>query len=426
MQEKKNGRKMIIIALVIFAVVSAVLLGLSHLNIDGLNAKKTVIGDKGVSMKDITDENGKFIILDYPEYDVAKCVKLPDYKNFVAHVEPIPEVTDEDVNTNIESYIMYYQKFDRTEEGTVKSGDIVEITYSAYDDGQLVSSYSATDGIIILGESDEPVEFIEAFDGSKVGEMVEFDVSFDSDWADTSVQGHTLHFKGSVSALLTPMKLSDETVSTITDGKYETEAEFRSYIRDEIVAYDKATYENEIATQVSEFLTNESTFKTIPDSLIKWYVSIEMKYYQDMADNYGMSVKEYMANAGITEDLDQFIYLVSQECLPMVQRYVALLAVAEAEGITLDESNEEDASRIEKRYQEVIDGFGLEDKDAAERYYKKSNIYNDALNWKTLDWLMKNTKVEAPVETEEETESSSESIENVETELSSESIENGE
>ena len=44
-------------------------------------------------------------------------------------------------------------------------------------------------------------------------------------------------------------------------------------------AYDKATYENEIATQVSEFLTNESTFKTIPDSLIKWYVSIEMKHY---------------------------------------------------------------------------------------------------------------------------------------------------
>ena len=63
---------------------------------------------------------------------------------------------------------------------------------------------------------------------------------------------------------------------------------------------------------------------------------------------------------------------------------------------------------------------------AAERYYKKSNIYNDALNWKTLDWLMKNTKVEAPVETEEETESSSESIENVETGSSSESIENGE
>ena len=139
MQEKKNGRKMIIIALVIFAVVSVVMLGSPHLNIDGLNAKKTVIGDKVVSMKDITDEKRQVYNLDYPEYDAAKCVKLPDYKNFAAHVEPIPEVTDEDVNTNIESYIMYYQKFDRTEEGTVKSGDIVEITYSAYDDGQLVA-----------------------------------------------------------------------------------------------------------------------------------------------------------------------------------------------------------------------------------------------------------------------------------------------
>ena len=71
-------------------------------------------------------------------------------------------------------------------------------------------------------------------------------------------------------------------------------------------------------------------------------------------------------------------------------RYALLTAVAQAEGITVDEK--EDAELLNDRSSQLIEGLGLSGQEKLLDYYKQSNLYNDVLNWKVLDWLMENVQ----------------------------------
>ena len=397
METKKSNRRAIWVIVGAFLVSGAMILGMSWLtgSQDVFGMRKAMAGDTAVTVtvEDISDENGKFIILDYPEYDVLSYVDLADYREFIAEVDPVPEITEEDIDDNIRSYVIYNKRYDRVETGVVHKDDRVEITYTGYLDGQAVSNYSVDKITTVLGAAGEPDSFVDAFDGTNVGDNVEFDVTFAEDWNDDAVAGKTVHFKGVVSALMITPDVTDENVSEITDGKYETLDAFREYIREELASYDKSVYEGSVSASIAQFLMTQSKFKPIPKELVAWYVSMQMKYYQDMADSYKMSVADYLKDAGISSSLDDFIYLIANDATQPVHRYMALSAVAVKEGITLDDTDPDDQELINARYDEIMAGLGLENHAAVDKYYGKGNIYNDVLNWKTLDWLVANVKV---------------------------------
>lgn len=385
--------------LICVALFMGVMIGtyvLPNLTLPWAAARDSVLGDARVKAADVQDGNGKFVILDYPEYDAAKYVTLPDYGSMTVEAEQPPEITEEDIEENIKSYIVYNDACEAVTEGTVHKGDVITVTYSAAYEGEDVAALSATDSVIELGSAGEPQDFVDVVDGSEIGKVLMFDVTFPDDWSASDWAGKTVQFTVTVTQRNDFPELTDEFVSSLTDGEYGNEAELREYVRQTIEDYDAAVYDEILYNAAMDALLEQSKFKTVPQDLIDWYVSVQMKYFQDYADMYGMTVEEYVSESGLDMTVDEMLQAMAAEAVENVKINGILTALADAEGITVDA--ESDADRIKARQDELMEGLGIETEDVLLDYYKQSNIYNDVRNLKTVDWICDNIKSVAPAD----------------------------
>lgn len=386
---KKKWLSIVTIVLVFGIAFGMSYLASSSLRVSQEDAKKAVTGASAVKAADIQDENGKFVILDYPEdLDLSGYVELCDYHSMQVQTVEKPEITEADIEANIDSYLFYQDKYIQITDRPIAEGDILTMAYTGYQDGKAVDAYTTENVRFALGSGGEPEEFAEHLVGTSVGEEQVFDVTFPDDWTDSVYAGVTLTFHVTVSAINELPDVTEENVSELTDDQFDTLDAFRTYIREQIEAYDTEQYESTLSNEIMDKMLEESTFKTVPQELVNWHVSTQMRYYQDQADQYQMTVEEYLQEAGLPDDIDDVLYEMTEVAVASLKRYAVLDAVADAEGITVDE--EADAAYLEKRSSQLIEGLGLSGEDALESYYHTSNLLHDVQNWKVLDWLMEN------------------------------------
>lgn len=383
-------KKSTLVSAAAVVLVFAGAFGMSYLagglRLTDTDAKKAVTGASAVKAEDIQDENGKFVILDYPEdLDMSSYVTISDYDGMEVTTEKPGEITDELIQQNIDSFISYYGKYDVHTEGTVEKGDIVTVSYTGYQDGVAVAAYTAKDNVLKLGSSDTPAEFEEHLVGAPIGEEQSFTVTFPEDWDDTSYAGRTMDFKATVSAVNEIPEVTDDNVGKITDGKYQTKADFLAYIEQSIKDYEQTQYEAEVGSEILEKLMDQAKFGTVPQELLTWHVSTQMRYYQDMADQYNMTVEEYLQDAGLADSVDDALYAMTQSAVEACKSYGLLDVIADQQGITVD--SEADAADIEERSQQLIEGLGLSGQEKLLDYYGEVNLYHDVQNWKVFDWL---------------------------------------
>lgn len=376
-------------------VVFGVAFGASYMaSVNGLfgdDVKRIVTQGSAVKAEDIQDENGSFVIQDYPEdLDLSGYVVLPDYKNMTVQTVNKPEVTQDRIDANVKSYIAYFGRYEKVTDRPIQAGDIVTISYTGYQDGKEVSNYTASDVLLQLGSEGVPDEFSDNFVGANVGEEKSFDVVFPDDWADETYAGQTMSFKATVSAIDIEPVLSDATVGEITDGEYSTAKEFEDYVAQEIADYDQDQYETTLSDEIMTQLLEDAKFKTVPRELVTWYVAMQMQYYQSMADQYEVSVDQYLQDAGIGDSVDDVLYDMTEQASDDLKGYAVLDAIADAEGISVDP--DADKQMLDDHVSDLISSLGLADEDAVNSYYKQSNVYHDIQNQKVVSWLMNTVK----------------------------------
>lgn len=381
----------------VLAVVAVfgVAFGASYMaSVNGLfgdDVKRIVTQGSAVKAEDIQDENGSFVIQDYPEdLDLSGYVVLPDYKNMTVQTVNKPEVTQDRIDANVKSYIAYFGRYEKVTDRLIQAGDIVTISYTGYQDGKEVSNYTASDVLLQLGSEGVPDEFSDNFVGANVGEEKSFDVVFPDDWADETYAGQTMSFKATVSAIDIEPVLSDATVGEITDGEYSTAKEFEDYVAQEIADYDQDQYETTLSDEIMTQFLEDAKFKTVPRELVTWYVAMQMQYYQSMADQYEVSVDQYLQDAGIGDSVDDVLYDMTQRASDDLKGYAVLDAIADAEGISVDP--DADKQMLDDHVSDLISSLGLADEDAVNSYYKQSNVYHDIQNQKVVSWLMDTVK----------------------------------
>lgn len=381
----------------VLAVVAVfgVAFGASYMaSVNGLfgdDVKRIVTQGSAVKAEAIQDENGSFVIQDYPEdLDLSGYVVLPDYKNMTVQTVNKPEVTQDRIDANVKSYIAYFGRYEKVTDRPIQAGDIVTISYTGYQDGKEVSNYTASDVLLQLGSEGVPDEFSDNFVGTNVGEEKSFDVVFPDDWADETYAGQTMSFKATVSAIDIEPVLSDATVGEITDGEYSTAKEFEDYVAQEIADYDQDQYETTLSDEIMTQLLEDAKFKTVPRELVTWYVAMQMQYYQSMADQYEVSVDQYLQDAGIGDSVDDVLYDMTEQASDDLKGYAVLDAIADAEGISVDP--DADKQMLDDHVSDLISSLGLADEDAVNSYYKQSNVYHDIQNQKVVSWLMNTVK----------------------------------
>ena len=221
-------------------------------------------------------ENGEIIIGDY------STIEIPSNE---------VEVTDEEVDSYIES-ILYYETYtEQITEGTVESGDTVNIDFS----GKIAGEEEPFDGgtaqgyDLILGSGMFIPGFEEQIMGHEIGETFDINVTFPDDYAEElagkdAVFTITINYK---SQEVTP-ELNDEFVKTFSaenlQETLETVDELKAYTYDYLYTLKLDALIMQKLQEISEPVSyNESQFE-----LIKQYFMESLEYNAQMYAAYGM------------------------------------------------------------------------------------------------------------------------------------------
>lgn len=370
------------------------------------SSSSSVIGEY-VETEHMLDENGKFVILDYPADTAGGYVELPELSEI--KIEPVEKavVTDADIASNIESYLIYYNKDTDRTEGIAQIGDRVVINFEASADGEALEGYSAEGAVLQLGSAHEPEGFAEALNGVQIGEEITFQATFPEDWEDEAA-GTTADFTATITAVREIPEVTDENVSELTDGEYESVDAFEAYIRASLEDLDEDAYRESVYAEALESITAGATFKPLSKALLEWYTSVQMKYYQTAADEAEMTMGDYLESMNMGDNPDKVANAIAESGTQAIQRYVLLTAIADQVGIEVDPEDASDSELIESRRHELLHGLGLTSEEEVEDYYGLGNIQNDVRNQKTIDWLVENIKQEHVDEPVEETDGTDE------------------
>ncbi len=280
------------------------------------------------------------------EEDLANCMELGEYKG-ISLTKTVEAVTDDAVDSYIESLVEAVEVDD--ENATVEEGDTVDIAFVGKMDGEEFDGGSSDSYDLVIGSD----TFIDGFEdgliGMKTGETKDLNLTFPDDYGDYS--GMDVVFTVTINAIKRTPEVDDAWVEEYTGGEYTTLEEYQIYVRETLEEENEETAESSLQADAWSAVEENCTFLAIPQSYYDSGTEDFDANVEAAAANYGLTVDEYIEQAGVDEDS-------YNEQRDQYARYTAaskmmLDLLIEAEGITTD------SEEYQTELQEVADLYGV-------------------------------------------------------------------
>lgn len=330
-----------------------------------------------------------------PDYQAADYVTLGEYKGLKVQIDLT--ASEDEIEEELNSAISRADVMEEITEGTVAEGDIVSIDYEGKLDGEAFDGGTAKDYDLEIGSG----SFIDGFEdgliGVNVGDTVDLNLTFPENYFSEDLAGQEVVFTVTVHAIKRMPELTDELVSTMTDGEYTTVDDYKASIRasleEEKAGQRDAMIMSDLFTQVAA----NTTINEYPEVMVDYGVQEMNDYYVDMAESFSMEFADFLSMyLGMTEEeFNEQVVLAVQQNL---QQEMYLKAIAETEGIELTE--EEYEAGCEK-YAET---YGMESAEELVENYGESVVRLSLLQEKVLEFLKESAVIEEVTETELSTE----------------------
>ncbi len=279
-------------------------------------------------------------------------VKVADYKNIsVNREEYIP--TESELKSAVDNVLKGYTETVTADGTAISKTSTVNLTYTVSVDGAEVTDYAQTNGSYTLGNGTRfGTEFDDRISALKVGDSINFDISFNSDYSNATFAGKTATFKGKVDSVDVVPELTDSFVAEklteyMGDSEYPKTAEgLKSFVANNL-------YENKLRTFVSSWIP-ENTEKT---AFFYPYFYLRNKYYyiddyydklESQYKSYGVDMNKYdiMGASGKGEYKKKLKKLARSE----VKRDLAFQAIFEDAGLPAITEEELKAHATEEGY----------------------------------------------------------------------------
>lgn len=318
-------------------------------------------------------------------------VKLCDYSNITITTTK-QEVTDEDVEDEMNSYLSYFSTYEQVTEGTVADGDTANITFVGTIDGEEFDGGSGTYDLEIGSGA-----FIDGFEsgliGATIGDTVELNLTFPEDYSSEDLAGKDVVFTVTINYVQ-----GDAVEPTLTDEYLAANTDYESVeeLREAVTSYFEYTYENTYETnrenELLDYLMDNSEIPLIPMSYINEYVDSMTTYYDSYASLYGVELEEFLTSyVGVT--LDEFNSQAQTSALNYMQSTVLLQAIANEQGITL--SDDEFTQYVTDFAED--NGYDSADDllEALEENDETDEMREEALYSKIMDYLFEDCTTQA-------------------------------
>lgn len=332
----------------------------------------------GFSYSKGLDENGMWENVEALDY-----VQLSDYNSLVvpkSEHEISEDMIQAEIDAIIESYITYNEVMDRA----VVDGDTLNIDYVGSVDGvEFQGGSTGGNGTeVTIGVTQYIDDFLEQLIGHMPGETFDIEVTFPENYGNEELNGQDAVFNITINSILEEVR-PEFTDAFVAENLAE---EFGFSTVDEIKTnLSNQMQEMAVSYYVQDFLFNNSTVETVPESMIAYQEESFLAYYEEYAASYGMELEEFISTYLQTPSIEDLLTAYEEENTQNAKFFLIIQAVAEQEDIQVDES--EIATYF-------MDNLQIEDYSEFETMYGKPYLVLNVLHQKVLDFVTEKAVLE--------------------------------
>lgn len=327
--------------------------------------------------------------------DASEYITIPeDYVGIPVYGST--EVTDQEVQEQINLARYANMKPKEIKEGTVKEGDTVHIVSEGTLDGE-TEPFETQEYDIKIGSGEFIPGYEEKLIGVEAGKETTFSIAFPENYENSEFQGKKAAFRVLVEYIHGESVMSDwtdEFVQEITNGDLKNTADYEAALRKQLqLEKDKEAYYTQ-QTDIISYLVENSTVHKYPEGLVEQqYDNYLEDYRKDNEENYGYENFEDYVREVVGYDTLEELYDYVQECAEktatelLVYRQIAfqenitltkveydnyLQTFASSEGYTTREVFEQDFMEI----------YGKQDEDYLYKMFLNKKVLEDFLQAK--------------------------------------------
>ena len=295
-------------------------------------------------------------------------------------------IDDEYVDSYIDYILSQYPNEVEVTDRPVQVGDTTNIDYVGKDmEGVAFEGGTAQGYDLVIGSGMFVPGFEDGLVGANVGDTVDVELTFPENYHNEDLAAQDVVFTVTINSIKVsePAELTDEFVAQFGNANVE---EFRNSVLIALEDSANATFENELQKQIIDIILNECEFaEEVPESLYNYYKDQIYANFEAYAASYGIDVKDYVSQSGMTED--EFEENLDAGAKESAREALVCKIIADKEGITV--SDEE----LEQGIQENYMNFGYA---TVEEYKEKENTedYRDyLLTAKVLNYIIDNANI---------------------------------
>ncbi|MBO5994208.1 MAG: FKBP-type peptidyl-prolyl cis-trans isomerase [Firmicutes bacterium] len=323
-------------------------------------------------------------IAPYDEMDLSEYVKIPEDLSKYEYKVEYTEVTDEDVEKEIQSRLEKASTEEEVTEGTVEKGDKVRIAFKGtLEDGTTNDGMNTDSMDIVLGEAGFIEGFEEGLYGAKIGDTVSLDLKFPDPYnnnPDLAGKGVTFDVTIKAKLISNAAELNEDFITNDSQGAVTSKKDYKDYIKKAL--QENADYQAEYAAKQNLYqaILNDCEVLKYPEEEVEANKTRLIEQYKSYAESNQMEWEDFISNNFEDEDtfnseLDTYV----RETLVGVNMKV--LALCKQEGVTLsDEEYTEEIMKIFQAYnvaneEEFESTYGTSFADYLQAYDVTLNIY---------------------------------------------------
>ena len=323
-------------------------------------------------------EKGKEFIFT-AEVAVKPEVTLGEYKGVEVEKTDV-SVSDEEVTAELDRVREQNARILTVEDRPVADGDEAVIDFEGFVDGVPFAGGKGEDYKLVIGSHSFIDTFEEQLIGKNIGEEVDVNVTFPTEYHAEELAGKPALFKVKIKAITAKElpELDDEFAVDVSE--FDTLAEYKEDIKKNLL--EKKEKEAKFAKEdkVVDAIIENATME-IPDAMIDTQTRQMAEEYAQRLQMQGLNLEQYFKFTGM--NANSFMENLKPQALKRIQCRLVLEAIVKAENITVTEEE------LDKEFDTMAQSYRMEKEKLVELVgeKEKEQIKMDVAVQKAVDFV---------------------------------------
>ena len=321
----------------------------------------------------------------YDDKGYLKDVTALDYVTLPADYAAIPlaagtaDVSDEDVQAQIDSIMAQYAKPEQITDRAIEDGDQVNIDYSGSIDGEKFDGGTASSQSVQAGSAQFIDDFLTQIIGHTPGETFDVEVTFPDPYENNpDLAGKDAVFEVTINYIegedVTP-EFNDDFVKENLTASYgwESADDVRDSIREDL-------RQSQIFQFIWNYMIENSTVSEVPQAVLDFQSGAMLNQLKSQASMYGIDSATFLQAMGVASE-EAFLEQYAEDIKSSATQLLIIQAIAE------DAKLKADDAELAKYFS---DNMGTEDYSTYEEHFGRPYVSMVVLSELANNYLMDN------------------------------------